>query len=309
MLAATALGLTVALTGSTVHAVPAADPGRGRPGVQEADPVEGRNAKAAPRPSDPSRKSVVTRLDKAVLPAGGSREVAVAASPKPVEVGGLPVTVAAVPSAKASGAKSARTAASAGPAQVRVDVLSPARAKDLSAGAVLRIQRSDESADGAKVRLSVDYSAFEDAYGGSYGARLRLVQLPACAEFAAPGSKACPGTGTPLATVNDPVANTASAEVTAAPADPDGTSAMAARGPRSSRSPPAPPRRRAPSGRPPLAVRELERRPLHGWLLLVVPDAHGAGGRWTRALGRALVPVAVDRRPDLHDEQPGFLDR
>ncbi|MFC9272312.1 RHS repeat-associated core domain-containing protein [Streptomyces zhihengii] len=230
MLAATALGLTVALTGSTVHAVPAADPGRGRPGVQEADPVEGRNAKAAPRPSDPSRKSVVTRLDKAVLPAGGSREVAVAASPKPVEVGGLPVTVAAVPSAKASGAKSARTAASAGPAQVRVDVLSPARAKDLSAGAVLRIQRSDESADGAKVRLSVDYSAFEDAYGGSYGARLRLVQLPACAEFAAPGSKACPGTGTPLATVNDPVANTASAEVTAAPADPDGTSAMAARG-------------------------------------------------------------------------------
>jgi len=34
---------------------------------------------------------------------------------------------------------------------------------------------------GGKVDVGVDYSAFAGAYGGDFGARLRLVSLPACA--------------------------------------------------------------------------------------------------------------------------------
>ncbi|MGW7285251.1 RHS repeat-associated core domain-containing protein [Streptomyces sp. NPDC054847] len=230
MLAATALGVTIALTGTTVEAVPLEEPGRGRPGVQDIDPLKGRDAKAKPRPGNPAKKAAVTRLDKATWPKGGSGEVAVTASgAQAVTVGGLPVAVAAV-QPKAKTGRAAASGVTSGPGRVKVDVLPAKRAADLGAGAVLRVQRADDATTGAKVRLSVDYSAFDEAYGGSYGARLRLVQLPACAAVAEPGSKACPELATPLPTVNDPVRNTASAEITAPAAEPAGTSTMAVQG-------------------------------------------------------------------------------
>ncbi|WP_251052977.1 MULTISPECIES: RHS repeat-associated core domain-containing protein [unclassified Streptomyces] len=227
LVAATALGVVIALAGSTVQAVPVADKGFEGRAVQDfGDPVSGSPAKAAPRPADKAKKTAVTRLDKASWPGPGSAQVAVTAeNPAKVKVGGLPVAVQAIP------ARTARTAAStATPATVDVDVLPSERANQLGAGAVLRVQRGDGSGTDAKVRLSVDYSAFQEAYGGSYGARLRLVELPACASVAKPGSRACPSTGTPLATVNDPRTNTASADVTAAAAEPEGLSTRAVQG-------------------------------------------------------------------------------
>ncbi|MFD5875020.1 polymorphic toxin-type HINT domain-containing protein [Streptomyces sp. NPDC060322] len=224
LLTATALGITLALTGSAVQAVPSApgQEGRGRPGVQDfGDPVEGRNAQAKKRPADEARKAAVERLDKAVWPAGGSAKVSVAAT-SPVEetVGGLPVAVTAVTpeTTKTSrGAKaSQKPAPSAGPAEVEVAVLPAKRAAAIGAGALMRVERTDAAAKAGKVRLSVDYSKFADAYGGDYGARLQLVQLPACAAVAAPGSKACPEQAKPLATVNDAEDRTVSADVQAA---------------------------------------------------------------------------------------------
>ncbi|MFI8436171.1 RHS repeat-associated core domain-containing protein [Streptomyces sp. NPDC079020] len=226
LLAATALGVVIALTGSTVHAVPAGEKGRDGRRVQDVgDPVEGARAKGVPRPVDKAAKSAVTRLDKALWPTGGSAAIDVAArNPVEVKVGGLPVAV------EAAGTRTGRSAkAAAAPATVDVDVLPAERAKQLGAGAVLKVSRGDNAEADAKVRLSVDYSAFEEAYGGSYGARLRLVELPACAAVAKPGSKACPGTGKPLATENDPRSNTATAEVTASAAEAGGPSAMAVR--------------------------------------------------------------------------------
>ncbi|TXS55011.1 hypothetical protein EAO77_01415, partial [Streptomyces sp. t39] len=220
LLAATALGVTIALTGSTVQAMPLTleeQQGRGRPGVQDfGDPVEGRDAKAAKRPSDAARKAAVTALDKAVWPGGGSAELAVAGAAKETRIGGLPVTVAAVPgkAAKSARSGSASTAASVSPAEVRVDVLPSKRAGELGAGAVLRVERSDAGAKAAPVRLTVDYSSFAEGYGGSYASRLHLVQLPACAAVAVPGSTACPELPKPLATVNDPEDRTVSASVT-----------------------------------------------------------------------------------------------
>jgi hypothetical protein len=67
LVAATALGVIMALTGSTVQAVPFTQEQAGwaRPGAQDfGDPVEGVDAKAKSRPADRARKAAVTALDK-----------------------------------------------------------------------------------------------------------------------------------------------------------------------------------------------------------------------------------------------------
>ncbi|MFF8445998.1 polymorphic toxin-type HINT domain-containing protein [Streptomyces californicus] len=230
LLMATTLGVTLALTGGSVQAVPS-EPGqelRGKPGVQDfGDPVEGTDAPASKRPTDPAKKAAVTQLDKAVWPKGGSAKLDVAAT-SPVErtVGGLPVAVTAVTPETSGAAK--RTASPAGPAEVAVDVLPAERAAAVGAGALLRVGRTDGTGTSGKVRLTVDYSEFAEAYGGDYGARLHLVQLPACAAVATPGSKACPEQPKPLATVNSAEDRTVTADVLAAAAPASGTSAKAA---------------------------------------------------------------------------------
>ncbi|MBZ6228815.1 polymorphic toxin-type HINT domain-containing protein [Streptomyces olivaceus] len=59
------------------------------------------------------------------------------------------------------------------------------------------------------VSVSVDYSDFQGAFGGSYGSRMHLVQLPACAA-ATPGKAEC-RTQTPIASFNDTGDNTLTA--------------------------------------------------------------------------------------------------
>ncbi|WP_254389021.1 polymorphic toxin-type HINT domain-containing protein [Streptomyces sp. AC550_RSS872] len=216
---ATVMGLSLALSASTVEAVVLEDGARGRtsrPGVQDdGDAVKGRDAKSKSRPSDPARKAAVKGLDKAVWPKQGGTEVKLGAT---AEAGGLPVKVL-----KPRSAKAAKTA----PSEVQVDVLDPARAAKLGAGVLLGVERADGGDKAAKVRLTVDYSEFAEGYGGSYASRLRLVQLPACAAYATPGGKECPEQPKVLPTVNDVRTGTVSADVTAAPAPADGVSTMA----------------------------------------------------------------------------------
>ncbi|WP_188270931.1 MULTISPECIES: polymorphic toxin-type HINT domain-containing protein [unclassified Streptomyces] len=229
LFAATALGVTLSLTGSTVQAIPLTpqDGGRGRPGVQDfGDPVEGRDAKAATkRPTDQAGKASVRSLDRAVWPSGGSAKLAVASGTAAwTPVGGLPVAVTSVP---AAGTGSARTASSSeAPSGVKVDVLPSQRATDLHAAALLRVERADTRAKTAKVRLTIDYSSFAEGFGGAYASRLHLVQLPPCATFATPGSASCPAQPTPLPTVHDPERRTVSAEVVAARSPESGPSTM-----------------------------------------------------------------------------------
>ncbi|MGW3020124.1 polymorphic toxin-type HINT domain-containing protein [Streptomyces longwoodensis] len=226
---ATVIGLSLALSASSVQATVLDDGARGRtsrPGVQDdGDPAKGRDARSTSRPSDPAHKAAVKGLDKAVWPHRGGAEVALGAT---TEAGGLPVTVGA-PAAKPKAAKSAAAAApaSTAPGKVRVDVLDPARAARLGAGVLLGVARADGGTRSGTVRLSVDYSRFAEGFGGSYASRLRLVQLPACAALAAPGSKDCPQQPTVLPTVNDVRKGTVSADVTAAPAAAEGVSTMA----------------------------------------------------------------------------------
>ncbi|WBY20179.1 polymorphic toxin-type HINT domain-containing protein [Streptomyces goshikiensis] len=230
------IGLSLALSASSVHAVEPAPGGTKRPGVQNfGDPVKGTKAKSKGRPANATAKAAVKKLDKPVWPGTGSAELAVptagGAPAAQVKVGGLPVTVTTpkdtAGKAPAASFKPAAVFGSKQPGKVQVDVVAPERAAKLGAGALLRVQRADQAADGTQVRVNVDYSAFADGFGGSYGSRLRLVELPACAAVADPGTPACPELPKPLKTVNNPKTKTVSADVTA-PARTAGMSVMAA---------------------------------------------------------------------------------
>ncbi|MFJ3974824.1 RHS repeat-associated core domain-containing protein [Streptomyces sp. NPDC090021] len=230
------IGLSLALSASSVQALETAPGGTKRPGVQNfGDPVKGTKAKSKGRPANATAKAAVKKLDKPVWPGAGSAELAVPATgampAAQVKVGGLPVTVTAPKEAGAKASATSFSVAAIGgakqPGKVRVDVVDPKRATQLGAGALLRVQRADQAAAGGQVRLHVDYAAFADGFGGSYGSRLQLVELPACAAVADPGTAACPELPKPLKTVNNAKTKTVSADLTA-PARPAGMSVMAA---------------------------------------------------------------------------------
>ncbi|MCX4237245.1 polymorphic toxin-type HINT domain-containing protein [Streptomyces ortus] len=70
--------------------------------------------------------------------------------------------------------------------------------------------KSTARIDAGRVRATVDYSAFADAYGGGYASRLTFVELPACA-LTTPGKEQCRAVE-PLATVNDSEKETLTAQ-------------------------------------------------------------------------------------------------
>ncbi|MFC6932244.1 hypothetical protein ACFQHO_19170 [Actinomadura yumaensis] len=108
-------------------------------------------------------------------------------------------------------------------AKVRVRVLGRDKSRSLGTeGLLFTVGRMDASSpQGAapqpgRLGIRLDYSGFAQAFGGSYGSRLRLVQLPSCA-LSTPQRAEC-RQGTPVKTVNDTEAQTLTADVTAAPA-------------------------------------------------------------------------------------------
>src|SRR5256886_16592100 len=65
-------------------------------------------------------------------------------------------------------------------------------------GVLLSLSRMD-GAEPGYVALDLDYSAFRYAFGGDFGPRLPVVNLPGCADYPAPtgGPAAHAGTGCP----------------------------------------------------------------------------------------------------------------
>ncbi|MEU2792288.1 RHS repeat-associated core domain-containing protein [Streptomyces sp. NPDC007100] len=78
-------------------------------------------------------------------------------------------------------------------------------------GVLLSVSRSDGATTSGRASVQLDYNAFRDAYGANWGARLRLVQLPACV-LDTPEKAEC-RTATPLRTDNDSESGTVTAEV------------------------------------------------------------------------------------------------
>ncbi|MGW1026230.1 RHS repeat-associated core domain-containing protein [Streptomyces sp. NPDC002577] len=124
-----------------------------------------------------------------------------------------------------SGALSGNQVAPSTPAPKGVDVEVLDRAKVKPVGGIgmgLRVTRTDNQPTPGPVRVSIDYSGFEYAYGGDFASRLRLVQMPACA-LTTPEKQGCsPDTRRFVQTSNDEKSGTLSATVFA-DADPSAT--------------------------------------------------------------------------------------
>jgi RHS repeat-associated protein len=154
--------------------------------------------------------AAVTRVD---LSAGSSPSTRAATATRRAKAGDLPVWIADAP--KAAG--SARLS--------RVDVKVVDRAEAPAAwrdGMLLQVTAPQGAATGT-AQLSVDYRAFQQAYGADWASRLKLWQVPSCA-FTSPESTAC--RSTPLPSAIDVAAGTVSATV---PVDLAGTPAAVTR--------------------------------------------------------------------------------
>lgn len=111
---------------------------------------------------------------KATIPASGVRAVPRTGS----HAGDLPVLVG-------------RAGKAAAPSKVAVTVAAHAAAVTAGAsGIVVSLTRADGHSSAATVKTVVDYGAWAYGYEGDYAARLRLVELPACA-LTTPRRAAC----------------------------------------------------------------------------------------------------------------------
>ncbi|MGH3168734.1 MAG: hypothetical protein ACRDN0_22995, partial [Trebonia sp.] len=79
-------------------------------------------------------------------------------------------------------------------------------------GVIFTVARDDGGTGAGQVQVNLDYAGFADAYGAGYGARLRLVTLPACA-LTTPLAAAC-RKQTPLRSADDVQAGSLGADVT-----------------------------------------------------------------------------------------------
>jgi len=123
----------------------------------------------------------------------------------PLWVGPAPAAARATgrtrPSSTASGATAPATAPTA-VSRVSVSMASQHSASALGLhGVVFAVSRADGSAASGQVHVSLSYAGFADAFGGGFGSRLGLVELPACA-LTTPQIAAC-RTQTPLVSAND----------------------------------------------------------------------------------------------------------
>ncbi|MFJ1672806.1 RHS repeat-associated core domain-containing protein [Streptomyces bottropensis] len=139
------------------------------------------------------------RLKEAAWPKAGKASAEVTATHEAaVTVGGLGMELSQVPGNPAAKTAKAKTKKKAtGPAEkVTLRLHSRSAAKKAGVNGVLLTVDPAGAASGIsagdtdKLRLSLDYSTFNDVYGGNFGPRLSLVTLPACA-LTTPEKKSC----------------------------------------------------------------------------------------------------------------------
>ncbi|HEX8343917.1 MAG TPA: hypothetical protein VF657_04125 [Actinoplanes sp.] len=170
-----------------------------------------------PRKADPRGRLAATPPTVTWPKAGRADFVLGTRTPVKGTVGGVAVTVMPAATRAATATKAAAGAATAVPVTVRVETLDRAASERAGVtGPVLKVSRADGAAGPAQaVTMSVDYRGFAGAYGGDFGARLRMVRLPDCA-LVTPGQAACAPRA--VSTVNDTEDGSVSAQVTAGPA-------------------------------------------------------------------------------------------
>ncbi|GAA1394193.1 RHS repeat-associated core domain-containing protein [Catellatospora coxensis] len=191
--------------------VPAqAAPGGSGPAPQAQRPaVRGQMLPREVPRTDRSAANSMVRADRVKWPAGGSVEFGIVSGrPMPQSIGGMTVKAEPPKPVQGVGNKSADTT----PQRVRVSVVERDRAQRAGLdGPLVTVSRADERNTTGRLRLTLDYAPFAHAVGGDWGARLRLVQLPTCAQTD-PSKPEC-RTGKWLASTNDAQAQAVSAEI------------------------------------------------------------------------------------------------
>ena len=156
-----------------------------------------------------------TRTYKATAarwPAAASGSVVVQAAAAGQAVGpraSIPGTPLWVQSA--AGVGNGATTDAAVSSEVAATVLPHSQAAPLGVSGVV-LQLRGEAPGNGKVQVGLDYASFAQAYGGNYGSRLELVELPGCA-LTTPQLAAC-RVQTPVGSVQDYKGTTVSAVVT-----------------------------------------------------------------------------------------------
>ncbi|MET9341212.1 RHS repeat-associated core domain-containing protein [Nonomuraea sp. NPDC003804] len=185
--------LPVLLVVPLVYAMPAAAAPRPAPAVQKETPVKGQPVPVRPPMADPVQKQAWKAPPRITWP-----------EPQKAELGGATTVAAGFPVKLAPRRGEAKAAAE----PVSVELLDTDRL-----GLAMRVSPGQGVATakaGGKTRLRIDYSGFRYAYGGDYGARLRMVRLDECALDAAATDCAPPE---PVKSENDAKAGTLTAEV------------------------------------------------------------------------------------------------
>ncbi|MFE1895881.1 RHS repeat-associated core domain-containing protein [Streptomyces yangpuensis] len=230
------LGLAMLTTGLT--AIDASAAGPSLPGNQKLTKVTGEPVKGKPAPGPAESQTKAWKgAPKIAWPAAGSAEITLPNAPaapamslkaspsagafalptgttgQSVKAGKLPVSVASTavgkaPAAAKRSAAGSAPAADAAPAaptdvKVKVDLHDQAAAKHagLAGSVLLSVERTDAGTTAAPVSVELDYAAFKNAYGGSWGSRLRFTAIPTCA-LTTPQKPECQGS-TPVTTKND----------------------------------------------------------------------------------------------------------
>ncbi|WP_435238607.1 polymorphic toxin-type HINT domain-containing protein [Streptomyces sp. YPW6] len=192
--------------------------------VQQPEPVPVEPVKFGGTKRKDDAKSHPWRSPDVTWPAAASFEVALGgSSARPKAARALPVDVS-----DAAGRRAPLTSANgAAPATARVAVADRNTADDAGVdGLLLSVERTDSGGDDRPVRVEVDYSAFRGAYGGDWAARLRMVEMPACA-LTTPHKAAC-RTSKVLKSSNDTEKQTVSVTAVAASGSPTVLAATAA---------------------------------------------------------------------------------
>ncbi|MET9483282.1 polymorphic toxin-type HINT domain-containing protein [Streptomyces sp. NPDC006638] len=159
-------------------------------------PLSGHDVKMSPR-NDDGAPTTPKHAPKPTWPKVASATVTLHSATRTaaIRAGSTPISLRAFSTPKAK----KKPAPLAGAATVRVLDHKAAQRAGID-GMLFSLSRK-ASATGDTVGVSVDYSAFAQAYGGAYAARVQLVQLPACAATT-PTRKSCT-TPSALATRND----------------------------------------------------------------------------------------------------------
>ncbi|WP_147312468.1 polymorphic toxin-type HINT domain-containing protein [Thermomonospora umbrina] len=169
---------------------------------RQAKPVEGRSLGVKGRGAD-SEGLTTEPLAAPVWPAPGVAETAVPDGGRTARAGNLPVWVAA-PGERARAER------------VQVQMLDRKTAGRAGVqGVLFTVGRVDGGRAAGRITVGLSYSGFASAFGGSYGSRLRLVRYPACV-LTTPERAEC-RRAVPVPTANDPVKQTLTAQVDAAP--------------------------------------------------------------------------------------------